>query len=118
MMTIETNSNRPARDAAETWAVSEAKAHLSELIDEAIDDGPQVIARNGSRAVVVVAVSEWEQKSKRSINLADFFAASRLRGANIRVERTMDLPREVDLSTFISDFQAADIELFNPWESA
>jgi prevent-host-death family protein len=92
MMTIPMED--PSVKQAATWGVAEAKAHLSEVIDRALADGPQTITRNRRPAVVVVAADEWERKTTRKGNLADFFAASPLRGAEIAIERTRDLPRE------------------------
>lgn len=79
---------------AETWTVAEAKARFSELIDRALADGPQTITRHGKEAVVVVAAPEWERKTKRTGNLAEFFAASPLRDSGLTVERPVDGPRE------------------------
>jgi prevent-host-death family protein len=81
----------------EAWTVADAKARLSEVIDRALSDGPQIITRNGRRAVVVVASEEWERKTKRKGNLAEFFAASPLRDSGLAVERTKDGPREIAL---------------------
>lgn len=59
------------------WTVAEAKAKLSEVSEHAQTHGAQTITRNGGGAVVVVDAEEWERKTKRSGNLAEFFAASR-----------------------------------------
>jgi prevent-host-death family protein len=80
-----------------TWAVADAKARFSEVIDRALTDGPQTITRKGRKAVVIVSAEEWERKTKRHGNLADFFAASPLRGSGIEIERTKDTPREIEL---------------------
>jgi len=80
-----------------TWAVAEAKARFSELIDRALADGPQTITRKGQKAVVVVSADEWRRKTKRKGNLAEFFAASPLRGADLKVKRSKDEPREIEL---------------------
>ncbi|MEA2529492.1 MAG: hypothetical protein QOG89_1136 [Thermomicrobiales bacterium] len=80
-----------------TWAVAEAKARLSEVIARAAEDGPQAITRNGRRVAVVVSSQEWERKTRRQGNLAEFFANSPLRGAEISIERTHDDPRELEL---------------------
>jgi prevent-host-death family protein len=80
-----------------TWAVAEAKARFSELIDRALVDGPQTITRKGQRAVVVVSAEEWQRKTKRKGNLAEFFAASPLRGSDLKIKRSKDEPREVEL---------------------
>jgi prevent-host-death family protein len=90
MMTIKTS-----RDAE--WPVARAKARLSALIDRALADGPQVITRNGRDAVVVVSAAEWERKTKRVGNLAEFLAASPLRGAEIVLDRDPARPRDIDL---------------------
>jgi prevent-host-death family protein len=81
----------------DSWTVAEAKAKLSEVLDRAQSEGPQMITRKGKKAVVVVAADEWERKTKRKGTLADFFAASPLRGSGIEIERPKDLPREIDL---------------------
>jgi len=80
-----------------TWTVAEAKAKFSEVIDRAQSRGPQTITRNGRTAVVVVSAEEWERKTKRTGNLAEFFAASPLRGSGLKVKRRKDRPRRIDL---------------------
>ncbi|MBV8054730.1 MAG: hypothetical protein JOZ29_18670 [Deltaproteobacteria bacterium] len=47
-----------------TWAVAEAKARFSEMIERALTDGPH------------------------TINLAEFFAALPLHGSRLKVKRT------------------------------
>lgn len=79
------------------WSVAEAKAKFSEVIDLAQSDGPQTVTRNGRTAVVIVAAEEWEQKKRHRDNLAEFFAASPLRGSRLAVTRLKDRPRKVDL---------------------
>ncbi len=81
----------------DTWTVAEAKAKLSEVIERAQSGGPQTITRNGRTAVVVVDAEEWQRKSRRTGNLAEFFAASPLRGSGLKIKRRKDRPRAVDL---------------------
>lgn len=81
----------------QAWTVAEAKAKFSEVINKAKSAGPQTITRNGRRTVVVVAAEEWELKTKRKGNLAEFFAASPLRGSGAKVRRLKGQPRKVDL---------------------
>jgi prevent-host-death family protein len=82
---------------ADLWTVAEAKAKLSEVIEHAQKQGPQTITRNGRRAVVVVDAEEWERKTQRSGTLADFFAASPLRGSGLKVQRSRSRLRPTDL---------------------
>ncbi len=80
-----------------SWTVAEAKAKLSEVIDQAQSQGPQIITRHGRSAVVLVSFEEWERKSKRVGNLAEFFASSPLRGSGLVLERSPEKPREIEL---------------------
>jgi len=79
------------------WTVAEAKAKFSEVIDRAQSDGPQTITRNGRTTAVVVAAEEWERKTRRKGNLAEFFAASPLRGSGIKIKRLPGRLRQADL---------------------
>ena len=71
----------------EAWTVAQAKAKFSEVIDKARSLGPQTITRNGRKAAVVVAADEWDRKTRRKGNLAEFFASSPLRRSGLKVDR-------------------------------
>jgi len=79
-----------------TWTLADAKAKFSEVIKRALADGPQTVTRNGHIAVVVVSAAEWERKTHRPGNLAEFFAASPLGGSSLEVERLDGGPREAE----------------------
>ena len=72
----------------DSWTVAQAKAKLSEVIEQAQSSGPQTITRNGRKAVVVVSAQEWERKTKRVGTLAEFFASSPLRDSGLKVKRS------------------------------
>jgi prevent-host-death family protein len=92
-MTIMTNmTNSRGR-----WTVAEAKAKFSEVINHAESKGPQTITRNGRTTVVIVAAEEWERKTRRKGNLAEFFASSPLRGSGLKLKRLNGKMRRVDL---------------------
>ncbi len=97
IMTIVSDNPGAAIMADNAWTVAEAKAKFSEVIDKAQTQGPQTVTRNGRTAVIIVDAGEWERKTRRSGSLADFFAASPLRGSGLTVERRKDPPRKVDL---------------------
>jgi prevent-host-death family protein len=91
IMTIMTNNS------SRHWTVAEAKAKFSEVIDHAKSHGPQTITRNGRTTAVIVAAEEWERKTKRKGNLAEFFATSPLRGSGLKLKRVNGRLRRVDL---------------------
>jgi prevent-host-death family protein len=57
---------------APTWTLVDAKAHLSELVDQALAGHPQIIARRGDPPIVVVAQSEI-QESQETTNALELF---------------------------------------------
>ena len=79
------------------WTVAEAKARFSEMIERALAEGPQTITKRGRTAAIVVGAEEWERKTKRAGNLAEFFAASPLRESGLTVRRRKTQPRKVNL---------------------
>jgi antitoxin Phd len=47
--------------AVMTWPVADAKARFSELLDAAINEGPQIVSRRGIETAVVVPIAEWKR---------------------------------------------------------
>jgi len=79
------------------WTVAEAKAKFSQVVEQAQSEGPQTITRNGRKTAVVVAAEEWERKTRRRGNLAEFFAASPLRGTGLKIRRLPGTVRKINL---------------------
>ena len=92
-----TLSQKPPPDAPnDTWTVAEAKARFSAVLEQAAAR-PQTVTRHGRVAAIIVAPDEWERKARRTGNLAEFLAASPLRGSGLRVRRSRDKARKVPL---------------------
>jgi prevent-host-death family protein len=79
------------------WTVAEAKAKFSEIIERAMSEGPQTITRKGRIAAIVVGAEEWQRKTKRVGNLAEFFAQSPLRESGLKIRRIKERPRKISL---------------------
>ncbi len=79
------------------WTVAQAKARFSELIGKAKSEGPQRITKHGRTTAVIVAAEEWERKAERRGNLAEFLAASPLRGPGISLKRLPVRLRGIEL---------------------
>lgn len=48
------------------WQLQEAKARFSELIDDTLEKGPQVVTRRGIDTAVVVSIDEWHKLRERN----------------------------------------------------
>ena len=49
-----------------SWRLQDAKAKFSELVDETLKKGPQLVTRRGVETVVVVPVEEWRRLQKNA----------------------------------------------------
>ncbi|MBB5015858.1 type II toxin-antitoxin system Phd/YefM family antitoxin [Rehaibacterium terrae] len=80
------------------WQIQEAKAHFSELVREAEQDGPQEITWHGRPVAVVLSRSEYERLTGTGQSLVEFMRRSPLHGAeDIDLDRDRSPTREVPL---------------------
>lgn len=78
-----------------SWPVQNAKNQLSQVIELARTEGPQIITRHGQPVVVVVAAEEFKKlRAPKETPLAFF---SRFKGAGLELTRKEDWPRKIDL---------------------
>lgn len=82
--------------ALRKWKLQDAKNHFSELVENAINDGPQEVTRHGEHAVVVVSFAKYQELTKPQEDLVTFFKQSPFSGLDIEFERSKDLPRDVE----------------------
>jgi prevent-host-death family protein len=47
-----------------SWQVQDAKARFSELLDETVRKGPQVVTRRGIETAILVPIEEWRRLQK------------------------------------------------------
>lgn len=80
-----------------SWPLAKAKAHLTELVDAALDGTPQVITRHGKDVVIVVATKHYAESGARRDSLAEFFARSPLAGVDLTIDRNRSGGRKIDL---------------------
>ena len=77
------------------WQLQTAKQKLSEVIDRAVTEGPQVISRHGRETVVVVSVQDY-----RRLTSDDGFKGYLRSGPSLDgldLDRAGDLARPVGL---------------------
>lgn len=78
------------------WQVQEAKTKLSEVIEEANTNGPQIITRHGSERAVVLSIAEYRALTAHQPDLRAYL----LGGPKVdefEVMRDRDMGREVNL---------------------
>lgn len=55
-----------------TWQVQEAKQRFSALVQQAMEEGPQIVTRHGEAVVVVLAIKEYERLQHPKADFVDF----------------------------------------------
>jgi antitoxin Phd len=63
-----------------TWQLQEAKNKLSQVVDDALAQGPQIITRRGVEVVIVIAYEQFQKMAASEQKLSDFFRNSPLVG--------------------------------------
>ncbi len=69
------------------WQIHKAKNKLSEVVDEAIRHGPQIITKPGVEAVVVLSYAEYRKAMLNKKKLSDFFRESPLADVGLDLRR-------------------------------
>ena len=62
------------------WQLQDAKSKFSQLVEQALTQGVQIVTRRGKKAVVVMPFAEYERLT-RSGTLSHFLLQSPLAGA-------------------------------------
>jgi prevent-host-death family protein len=78
------------------WQLQEAKQRFSEVVRQAVDDGPQVVTRHGEEVAVVVGIDDFRRMSGERADLRDHLLSGP-RSDDFEIPRLMDTGREIDL---------------------
>jgi len=78
------------------WQLQEAKQKFSQLVQRALDEGPQVVTRRGEEAVVVLSAEEFRRLTGNNPDFKEFL----LSGpdlSTLEMERAEDFPQSIEL---------------------
>ena len=78
------------------WQLQEAKQKLSEVIEKALQEGPQVVTRRGEEVVVILSMEEFRRLREPRPDFKTFLLEGPDLGA-LPLERSTEMPRETDL---------------------
>ena len=80
----------------QVWQLQEAKAKLTELINDTKDE-PQIISRRGVNEVVVINMKKFAELCKTQESIVSFFKNSPLNEIEVEFDRDKHAMREIDL---------------------
>jgi prevent-host-death family protein len=72
---------------ARIWQLQEAKNKLSEVVNEAIKHGPQIITKRGVETVIVLSYGQYRKAMLNQKKLSEFFRESPLAKLDLDLRR-------------------------------
>jgi antitoxin Phd len=75
-----------------TWELQEAKSRFSEVVDLTLNEGPQLVTRQGAETVVVLAAEDYHRLVGEAPNLMDHLLKAP-RGEALVITRSKELIR-------------------------
>jgi antitoxin Phd len=80
------------------WQLQEAKNKFSEVVEEALSQGPQVITRRGVETVIILSYGDYRKLMAAQKKLSEFFRQSPLVDIDIDLGRDRSEMRpDIDL---------------------
>jgi antitoxin Phd len=76
------------------WQLQHAKAKFSEMINRAIEEGPQTITRHGKDVAVLVPAHEYE-RLRATRNFKEFLASAPF--GDLKIRRSRQRARKIEL---------------------
>ena len=70
-----------------TWQLQEAKNRFSRVVENALNDGPQIITKRGVEVAIVLSYAEYQKMLATRQRLSHFFRESPLAGVDLDLTR-------------------------------
>ena len=81
-----------------SWQLQEAKNKFSRVVEDAVNDGPQIITKHGVEVAIVISFAEYQKMVAARGKLSTFFRDSPLVGIELDLSRDKSNARkEFDL---------------------
>jgi prevent-host-death family protein len=79
------------------WPFQLARNEFGVVVDQACQQGPQIVTRRGKDVAVVLSYDDYQALLKPRDSLAAFLRRSPLAGLELDLDRPREFGREVDL---------------------
>jgi len=79
------------------WQIQDAKNKFSQVIGEAVKNGPQIVTKHGEATAVILSVQDFKKLQQNRSSITEFFQSSPLVGVELEIDRIKDRPRSTDL---------------------
>lgn len=79
-----------------TWKLQDAKAKFSQLVEDALKIGPQIVTRRGKQTVVILSVEEYEKLTSKKPTLKAFLLNCPKMDDDFEFQRQKDYSRSIE----------------------
>lgn len=79
-----------------TWKLQDAKARFSQIVEDALNMGPQFVTRRGKKAVVIISTDEYEKLVSQKRTFKEFLLNCPKIGDDFEFERQKDFARKIE----------------------
>jgi prevent-host-death family protein len=81
-----------------SWQLQEAKNRFSRVVENAVNDGPQIITKHGVEVAIVISFADYQKMIATRGKLSTFFRDSPLAGIDLDLARDKsDTRKDFDL---------------------
>lgn len=87
--------NKPSIESS-IWQIQEAKAQLSQLVEDANKKGYQTITKNGKPIAVIMSKKQFDKITQKKTSFLKFFKNAPHPEIELDIQRSKDLPREFE----------------------
>ena len=78
----------------DTWQLQDAKNKFSRVVENAVNDGPQIITKHGVEVAIVISYAEYQKMIASRGKLSTFFQESPLVDVELDLARDKSEARE------------------------
>jgi antitoxin Phd len=78
------------------WQLQDAKTRLSKVIEDAYNEGPQIITRHGKERAVILSIAEYRSLTAHRPNLKEFLLGGP-KVDDFEIRRSRDTGRKITL---------------------
>jgi len=79
-----------------SWKLQDAKAKFSQLVEDALKIGPQIVTRRGKKTVVILSVEKYEKLTSKKPTLKAFLLNCPKMDDDFEFQRQKDYPRSIE----------------------
>ena len=77
-----------------SWQLQEAKNKFSRVVQDAVNEGPQIITKRGVEVAIIISYAEYQKMIASRGKLSTFFQDSPLVGVELELTRDKSEARE------------------------